>query len=48
MMDELSWRIQTLAAVAKETRCIGLCVEVQEKGAIDDSKASMKDIEAAL
>ena len=47
-MNKLSRRVQTLAAVAEETGCIGLGVEIEKECSIDDSKATMKDVKTVL
>ena len=48
MMDELSGRVQTLAAMAQEARGVGLGVEVEEKRPVHHCQASVEDVEAVL
>ena len=47
-MDELSWGIETLAAVTQETGGVGLGVQVQEEGPIYHSKTAMEHIKTVL
>lgn len=48
MVDELAWRVQTLAAMTEEARGIGLGVEVEEKSTIDHRQAAMEHVETIL
>ena len=48
MVDELAWRVETLAAMTEETRGVGLGVEIEEKSAKDHSKTAMEDIKTVL
>ena len=48
MVDELARGVQALAAMAQQTGSVGLCVEVQEEGAIHHSEAAMEHIKAVL
>lgn len=48
MVNELPRGVEALAAMAQETRSIGLCVEVEEECAKDHSKTSVEHIEAVL
>ena len=48
MVDKLSWRVQAFAAMAEEAGGISFQVEVQEKCAIDHSKATVEDVKAVL
>lgn len=48
MVDELAWGVQTLAAMAEETRGVGFGVEVQEEGPIHNSKTAMEYVKTVL
>ena len=48
VVDELSWGIETLAAMAEKAWSIGLAVEIQEEGAVDHCQAPVKNIKTVL
>lgn len=48
MVNELTRRVQALAAVAQKAGCVGLGVEIEKECSVDDSKTSVKNVKAAL
>ena len=48
MVNELSGRIKTLAAVTEKARRVGLGVEVEKESAVDDRETAMEYIETVL
>ena len=48
MVNILSRRIKTLAAVTEDAGSIGLCIEIEEESPIGDSQTAMKNVKCIL